>query len=163
MTCSRHRSISSIEGAAALRLGLLVLAGALAAACGGHSPSEPAPKGDTLSVLSVTPPQGTAFAAGSSFHVHAVLQYHLADGPVADIRFDQLRADGSPLFQSPIQIPIFDFPFPLIRPDGTFPFDDQGLLPNQNVGPEVLLRFRLYPKGSAVSTTSVTLHYAIAY
>jgi hypothetical protein len=160
MNGSRHRSIG---GAAALRLGLLLLAGALAAACGGHSPSEPATKGDTLSVLSVTPPEGTTFAAGSPYHVKVVLQYHLADGPVADIRFAELRADGSPLFQPPIQIPFFDFPFPLIRAEGTFPFDDQGLLPKQNVGPELLLRFRLYPKGSAVSTTSVTLHYAIAY
>ncbi|HXO41639.1 MAG TPA: hypothetical protein VN999_09335 [Thermoanaerobaculia bacterium] len=159
MTRTRH---CSTRGASALRLGLLMLAGALAAACGGHSPSEPAPKGDTLSVLSVTPPEGTAFAAGSPYHVQVVLQYHLADGPVADIRFAELRADGSPLLQPPIPI-IVDFPFPLIRADGTFPFSDQGQLPKQNVGPEVLLRFSLYPKGSAVSTTSVTLHYAIAY
>jgi hypothetical protein len=160
MICPRHCSTS---GASALRLGLLVLAGALAAACGGHSPSEPGTKGDTLSVLSVTPPEGTAFATGSPFHVQVVLQYHLANGPVANMRFDQLRADGSPLLQPPIPFPIIDFPFPLYQADSTFPFDDKGLLPKQNVGPEVLLRFRLYPKGSAVSTTSVTLHYAIAY
>ncbi len=161
MTCPRY---CSTRAASALRLGLMVVAGALAASCGGgHSPSEPATKADTLSVLSVTPPEGTAFAAGSPFHVQTVLQYHLADGPVGDIRFAELRADGSPLLQPPIPIPIFDFPFPLIRADGTFPFDDKGLLPQQNVGPEVLLRFRLYPKGSAVSTTSVTLHYTIAY
>lgn len=159
MTCPRHRGSWA---ASALRLGPLVLAGALAAACGGHSPSEPATQGDSLSVLSVTPPEGTAFAAGSPFHVQVVLQYHLADGPVGDIRFAELRADGSPLIQPAIPI-IVDFPFPLLQADGTFPFDDKGLLPNQNVGPEVLLRFRLYPKGSAVSTTSVTLHYTIAY
>ena len=160
MTCPRRRST---RAALARRLGLLLVAGALAAACGGHSPSEPATKGDTLSILSVTPPEGTAFAAGSPYHVEVVLQYHLADGPVANIRFDELRADGSPLLQPPIQIPGFDFPFPLIRADGTFPFVDSGQLPKQNVGPELLLRFRLYPRGSAVSTTSVTLHYAIAY
>jgi hypothetical protein len=150
----------SKSAASALRLGLLVLAGALAAACGGHSPSEPGTKRDTLSILSVTPPEGTAFAAGGPVHVQVVLQYHLADGPVADIRFDQLRADGSPLFP---QAPIIDFPFPLYQADGTFPFFDTAALPKQDVGPEVLLRFRLYPKGSAASTTSVTLHYAIAY
>jgi len=160
MICPRRGSAGAPS---ALCLGLLVLAGALAAACGGRSPSEPGTKGDTLSVLSVTPPQGTAFAAGSPFHVQVVLQYHLADGPVANLRFDELRADGSPLIQLPVQFPIFDFPFPLIRADGTLPFDDKGQLPKENVGPEVLLRFRLYPKGSAVSTTSVTLHYAIAY
>ena len=155
-----HSRRGSTSAASALSLGLLALAGALAAACGGHSPSEPGTKGDTLSVLSVTPPEGTAFAAGGPVHVQVVLQYHLADGPVAAIRFDQLRADGSPLFQ---QAPIIDFPFPLYQADGTFPFVDTSQVPKQNVGPEVLLRFRLYPKGSAVSTTSVTLHYAIAY
>jgi hypothetical protein len=155
---------SSAGAASAFRWGLLMLAVGLAAACGGgHSlPSEPAPKGDTLSVLSVSPPEGTAFAAGTAFHVQVVLQYHLADGPVGDLRFDQLRADGSPLYQSPVQLPILDFPFPLIKADGTLRFDDNGVLPKEDIGPEVLLRFRLYPKGSAVPTASLILHYSIS-
>ena len=159
MICPRRGSAGA---ASALRLGLLVLAGALAAACGGgRSPSEPAPKGDTLSVLSVTPPEGTAFAAGNPLHVQVVLQYHLADGPIANILFAELRADGSPLIQPPI--PIIDFPFPLYQADGTFRFEDTRQLPKENVGPEVLLRFLLYPKGGGASTASVTLHYTIAY
>jgi hypothetical protein len=144
--------------ASALRMGLLVLAVGLAPACGGHSPSEPAPKGDSLSVLSLSPPQGTTFAPGSTFHVQVVLQYHLAAGPVGDMLFDELRADGSPL--EPL-LPILDFPFPLTQADGTFPFTANGMVPG-DIGPEILLRFRLYPKGGAISTASVTLHYSIS-
>lgn len=149
---------------------LLALASAMAltAACGGGHSSPVEPKGDTLAVLSVSPPEGTAFAPGSSFHVHLVLQYHLAEGPVGNMHFYELRADGSPLYQlsnpfgPPIQLPSFDFPFPLYQTDGAFPFDFQGALPQGDIGPEVLLRFVLYPKGGSTSTAAVVLHYSIA-
>lgn len=140
-------------------MGLLVLTVGLAPACGGHSPSEPAPQGDSLSVLSLSPPQGTTFVPGGPFNVQVLLQYHLAAGPVGELLFDELRADGSPL--EPL-LPILDFPFPLTQTDGTVPFTANGTVPQGDIGPEILLRFRLFPKGSAVSTTSVTLHYAIS-
>jgi hypothetical protein len=150
---------------ALLALGLALV---LAAACGSGHSSPVEPKGDTLTVLSVSPPEGTAFAPGSPFHVHVVLQYHLADGPVANMHFDELRADGSPLYQvstpvGPIQLPNFDFPIPLIHTDGTFPFDIQGVLPQGDIGPEVLLRFILHPKGGSAATAEVTLHYPIVH
>lgn len=152
--------------AALLRAALLALAAGLAASCGGgHSmPSEPETRTDSLSVLSVSPPVGTAFAAGRPFEVHVTLRYHLAGGPGGSILFDELRADGSPLIQGPdgILLPIFNVPFPLIQADGTFPFDDKGQVPAGNVGPAVLLRFRMFPRGGGASTATVTLRYAIA-
>jgi len=153
----RHSAFGS--GSTRLLILLTLIVGLLPACGGGHSsPAEP--KGDILAVLSVSPPEMTVFSAGNPFHVHVVLQYHLADGPVADLRFDTLRADGSPFYPGPL--PIVDFPFPLIRTDGTFPFDDQGIVPLQDVGPEVLLRFRLYSKGSVAPTATVVLHYSIS-
>jgi hypothetical protein len=164
----RTARTSPVRRAGALAPALvLALAAGLALACGGghSSPSEPAPpapKGDSLAVVSVSPAEGTPFPAGSPFHVHVLLQYHLADGPQGSMRFAELRADGSPLHQSPIPIPIFDFPFPLIFMDHTLSFDAQDTVPLEDVGPEVLLRFRLYPKSGGDSTASVTLHYPIS-
>jgi hypothetical protein len=164
-----HQRGSGGAGSTGL-VALLALGSALvlAAACGGGHSSPVEPKGDTLTVMSVSPPEGTAFAPGDSFHIHVVLQYHLADGPVGNMHFDELRADGSPLYQlstpfgPPIQLPNFDFPFPLIHTDSTFPFDVQGPVPQGDIGPEMLFRFRLYPKGGSTLTAEVVLHYSIA-
>lgn len=168
MNYSRCRNASAASAVlrAARRAALLALAAGLAASCGGgHSmPSEPETRTDNLSVLSVSPPVGTAFAAGKPFEVHVTLQYHLAGGAGGSIQFDELRADGTPLIQGPqgILLPIIDTPFPLPQADGTFPFDDSGLVPAGNVGPAVVLRFRMFPKGGGASTASVALRYAIA-
>jgi hypothetical protein len=162
---ARVTSARSASRALVLRLAAvsaaLALVVDLAAACGGGHSSPAEPKGDTLAVLSISPPEGSPFAPGSPFHLHAVLQYHLADGPVAQLHFDELRADGSALYQFPIPLPSFDFPFPLMSTDGTLPFDATGVMPQDYFGPEALFRFRLYPKNGSSPTAVVILHYPI--
>jgi hypothetical protein len=139
-------------------LGFLTLC-AMLAACGGHSsPAEPA--ADSLIIQSLSPPEGTGLSKAAPFLIHAVLQYHLADGPEGDIRVDLLRADGSPLYQPKIPIPVIDFPFPLFQKDGTFKFDDSGQIP-ADAGVAMLMRFRLYPKGGGPSTVEVIARYAV--
>ena len=147
-------------GRTALPAAVLLLAVLLSGCGGGHSsPAEPA--GDSLIVLSSSPPEGTAFAPGGRFQVHVVLQYHLANGPGGTLTTDLLRADGSPLYHPIIPLPIFNYPIPLIRSDGTWTIDDNVNIP-ADAGTAVLLRNVLYPKGGTQPTASVTLTYPLS-
>jgi hypothetical protein len=142
--------------------GLLLLSVALAGCNGGHS-SPVEPDVSTLTLQSISPPEGTSIAAGTGFQVAAVVRYHLAGATAGSgrppafggIQSDVLRADGSPLNQ-----PNIEFQLPLFQVDGTVSLG-QGGRALAGDGPEVLFRITLFANGSPHAVT-LTVHYPIA-
>jgi hypothetical protein len=150
-----------MRGALAIRVSCLVTA-ALILGCGGggSSPTESTPRGDSLVLLSVNPPEGSRLKIGGEVHVDARFRYRFEQAAGGKISVLVLPLPfGLPLLTNPLLAQVA-----VQGPEGEASLSFDILLddPDEPLRPGFIAAdFPLFAQGQTQSTASVRVRYEL--